>query len=208
MKRQIFILTILTFIIGFGLTSCSTILSKLYGIKEKKPVDENTIYRYSKKYDIPSEDCYEMDTSYLSFLKSFDTTIYKTQIKNHYQPLQALYFDETGQLQSFHVNCNAGGFPNLKWNRNNIMQTFPPGQQTPEDSILSLDEQLEHLKPLSQTKKFNPENFEYIVVVYWNRFMGRQSEKLVQVIQENCKIATDKKVKIIYVNNDNIFARQ
>ena len=50
------------------------------------------------------------------------------------------------------------------------------------------------------------ENYDYIVFVYWNRFMGRQSKRLIHFVQENYKLAKDFNVKIIYVNTDNVFA--
>jgi hypothetical protein len=49
--------------------------------------------------------------------------------KNHWQFLQAVYYDAAGRQQSFHINCYAGGFPNLHWERNGIMAQFPPSQQ-------------------------------------------------------------------------------
>jgi len=208
MKTRPFICTVLTLTCVFGLTSCSTIFFGLYGMKKIKTVDEKTIVHYSKKYNIPSADSYELDTSYISILTSLDTTRYKSQRKNHYQPLQALYYDKTGQLQSFQINCYAGGFPNLHWDRNGILTTFPPRQQAPLDSIVPFDTQLKYLWLLSQTKKFSADSYDYIVIVYWNRFMGRQSKRLIRFVQDNSKLATDKKVKIIYANNDDIFAGQ
>ena len=205
MKIRILILIIIT-LTFFGLTSCSSIFTGLYGMKKVKAVDEKTIVHYAKKYNIPLTDNYEIDTSYFSFLFSLDTTIFKSQIKNHYQPLQALYFDKSGQLTSFQVNCYTGGFPNLKWNRNEIMGTFPPQQQAPLDSIVQLETQMKFLKPLSKTAKIYTDSYDYIVIVYWNRFMGRQSKRLIRFVQENYKLAKDYKVKIIYVNTDNIFA--
>ena len=94
-------LIILTLTLVFGLTSCSSFIQLLYGIKYPMTVNEKTIVRYSKKYNIPPTDCFEMDTSYMSFLFSIDSTKYKTQIKNHYQPLQALYYNKSGKLKSF-----------------------------------------------------------------------------------------------------------
>ena len=205
MKTQISTLTLLI-LAFFGLASCSSIVKGLYGIKKMKIVDEKTIDRYAKKYNIPAADNYELDTAYFSYLFSLDTTQYKAQIKNHYQPLQALYYDDSGHLKSFQVNCYAGGFPNLEWDKDEIMTTFPPKQQAPIDSIVPLKTQIEYLKPLSQTEKITPDDYDYIVVVYWNRFMGRQSKRLIRFVQDNSKLETDKKVKIIYANTDNLFA--
>ena len=190
---------------AIGLSSCSTISSGIYGIKKLKPVDEKTILHYSEKYNIPASVSYELDTSYITFLATLDTTQYKEERKNHYQPLQALYYNQAGQLQSFQINCYAGGFPNLNWDRNEIFSTFPPQQQAPVDSILPLGTLLHYLQPLSQSKEFTAEDFDYVVIVFWNRFMGRQSKRLIRFVQDNSNLALDQNVKIIYVNNDNIF---
>lgn len=208
MKRHLSIFTILALTFIFGLTSCTSVFMGMYGMKKTKTVDEKKIARFAKKYNVPASDNYELDTAYFSYLFSLDTTKYKSQIKNHYQPLQALYYDNLGHLGSFQVNCYAGGFPNLKWDRNEILTTFPPKQQAPIDSIVPLEAHLKYLKPLSQTEKIQTDNYDYIVIVHWNRFMGRQSKRLIRFVQDNSKLETDKKVKIIYANTDNIFAAE
>ena len=175
-------------------------------MKDMKAVDEKMISELCQEYNIPLEDSYELDTAYSTFLLSRDKVLYKEQIKNHYQPLQALYFDKMGHLISFQINCNAGGSPNLAWDRDSILTTFPPKQQTAIDSILSLDKQLKFLHPLTQTSKFNAADYDYVVVIYWNRFMDRQSKRFIKFMQDNSQLAKDKKVKIVYANNDNIFA--
>ena len=208
LNRHLSLIILIIFTVSFGLMSCTSILAGLYGMKKIKTVDEKTIVRYAKKYSIPTADSYELDTAYLSYLFSLDSTKYRSEIKNHYQPLQSLYYDNSGYLKSFQVNCYAGGFPNLNWNRNGIMTSFPPKQQAPVDSIVSLETQMKYLKPLSQTSKHINDNYDYIVIVYWNRFMGRHSKRLIRFVQDNSKLETERKVKIIYANTDNIFARQ
>ena len=205
-RRENRCLTSLILILVIGLTSCSSVIQGLYGIKNPKELDDQTIIRYSEKYHIPLSDNYKLDTAYLTFLSSLDSINFKEQIKNHYQPLQVLYYNKTGELKSFQINCYAGGFPNLDWNRDSLFTTFPPREQAPIDSIISIDLQLKYIHPLSQTIDFSNENYEYIVIVYWNRLMGRQSKRLIHFVQENSKLANDYKVKIIYVNTDNIFA--
>lgn len=205
MKKKTLIFTCL--IIAIVLSGCSSIMSGMYGIKKIEPVDKSTILKYCKKYKIPIEDSYELDTSYLSFLSSLDTFRFKDQIKNHYQPLQALYYNKLGQLQSFHINCFAGGFPNLNWNHDDRFNNFPPNHQAPLDSILPLDT---HLKYIGQNFPLNVikiDSLDILVIVYWNKFMGRQSKRLIRFVQENKKLAVNKNVKIIYVNNDNLFAK-
>lgn len=198
--------SILLILLMSGLTSCSAVILGLYGVKNPKFVQDKTIIQTARKYNIPSSDNYKLETGYLSYLFSLDTVQYKEEIKNHYQPLQALYYDSTGQVKSFQVNCYTGGFPNLKWNRNDIMNIFPPKQQAPIDNVLPLDTHLKFLVPLDRTKEIDPDNFEYLIIVHWNKFMGRQSKRFIRLIQENRKLAGDRKVKILYVNSDNLFS--
>lgn len=90
--------------------------------------------------------------------------------------------------------------------RDEIMTTIPPKQQTPPDSILSLEQQLSYIQSLPEANDISIKVYDYIVVVYWNRFMGRQSNRVMHFVQENSKLATKEKIKILYVNTDNFFA--
>lgn len=192
--------------LAFTLSNCTALFTGLYGIKTPKHVDTRTILRYAKKYNIPHNLCYALDSSYTGFLKSLDTSRFQLQVKNHLQPLQALYYNKSGQLQSFQVNCYAGGFPNLNWNRNGNMAVFPPKQQAPLDSIVPLDEHIRHLVPLAA--KTAPVNgaHDWVVVVHWSRFMGRQSKRFIRIVQQNRQLAGTQQVKVLYVNSDNPFA--
>lgn len=203
MKRNA-TLSILTLLLS--LISCSPVIMKTYGMKNIKSIPNQKIVEFSEKYNIPLADSYKLDTSYISFISAFDTLKYKEQIKNHLQPLQALYYDKSGQLQSFQINCYTGGFPNLNWDRNEIMTTFPPQEQAPVDSILPLDLHLKYIQQLPESKVISTDGYDYIVIVQWSRFMGRQSKRLIEAVQENAKLAENQKVKIIYVNTDEVFA--
>ena len=140
-------IVVISISLQFVLTGCSSIFSSMYGIKKTKKLDEKIINRYAKKFNIPNTDNYELDTAFTSFLFIQDTSIYK-QLNNHFQPLQALYFDISGSLKSYQVNCYAGGFPNLNWNRQGIFNEFIPKQQAPIDSLLTITTQLNFLNPL------------------------------------------------------------
>lgn len=185
-------------------TSCTSIILKTIGFNKYKEVDEKLIKKFASKYDIPHEDCYVLDTTYFSYLFSFDTVQYAKQIKNHYQPLQASYYNK-GELKSFQINCYAGGFPNLNWDRDSIMDSFPPKEQAPLDSLLPLAKHIELINPMNDSKVLNIEKSDYIVIVHWSRFMGRHSKHLIEFIQENSTLAPDKNIRIIYVNNDEVF---
>jgi hypothetical protein len=37
--------------------------------------------------------------------------------------------------------------------------------------------------------------------------MGRQSKNLIHTVQQNARLAADKRIKLLYVNNDNLFSQ-
>jgi hypothetical protein len=177
----------------------------LYGIKKPGKIDNSEIKRLGKSYNIPQEDLFIIDKAYSSYIPYFDSLRFIEQHKNHNQPLQALYYDKSGYLQSFHINCYASGFPNLKWNKGKAFATFPPKQQAPLDTFITIEQQLKYFQPVSDTQQINISNYDYLIIVYWNKFMGRQSKRLIKIVQKNSKLSKDK-IKIIYVNNDGMFS--
>jgi hypothetical protein len=191
-------------ILSLLLHGCGTLM----GLKKPNPQPEEAIADLADTYRIPAADCYVMDSSYIRQLKEMYTGR-PIALKDHLQPLQAIYFSKENSFQypvSLQVNCYTGGFPNLKWNREGRMDQFPPAQQAPLDSILSLKKTMEFLRPVTGVIPFNSINYDYIVVVYWNRFMGRQSKNLLHTVRKNATLAGNKRIKILYVNNDNLFS--
>ena len=185
-----------------------------------KEISEKKIYRFAKRYKIPKNEIYQLDTSYYSWLLSLDTFYcdtmprnlwpkekikLKNQIKNHYQPLQAIYFDSTNHMVSFQINCYAGGFPNLKWDRDSILTLFPPKVQAPLDSLV-LDTTLrKYLQPMAHSKQLTFKGYDYVVYVFWNKFMGRQNRRFINFIHSNYNLSSDNNVKFVYVSMDNFF---
>lgn len=194
-------------ILATTLQSCSFILNLSYGLNAQKSLTEKQIEQAAKKLKLPLQNCYELDTSYWDFLEKLDSIKYAQQIKNHYQPLQALYYNKNGQLVSFHPNCYAGGFPNLKWDRDGRFSSFPPQSAAPLDSILPLETQIKYTKLHAlSTPLTNLDSNDYVVFVYWSRMMGRQSKNLVKLVQENQTLGTAFKTRVIYINNDNFLS--
>lgn len=190
---------------AFSLTSCMTIVQSIFGIKDANKLSDNQITKTSKSFNVDQSANYRLDTTYLAYILNLDTTLLKAQRKNHLQPLQALYFDSQGQLVKFYINCYAGGFPNIKWNRNGNLETFLPKDQAPLDTILNLKRQLSYLRPVClSTNETVTENQDYYIFVYWNKCTKRHSKRLIKSIKQNVARSTSTKVKTIYVNYDNI----
>lgn len=181
------------------MSSCQNILMGLYGIKNYDTVNETMIIKYAKKYKIPESAMYYVDSTYFSYFKSFDT-LQKQVAKDRMQPLQACYYDSSGKLVSWQINCYAGGFPNLKWNRNGIFNQFIPKQQAPLDTLLTLQQHTDFLLPLSAHAIINHEHFDYVIMVHWSVILGRQSKRLIRYVQRNASLGSAYKIDIRYVN--------
>lgn len=204
-KRYSKLFFVFVLFISFYLQSCSSLLLKTYGLKTIKPLSGEKIIRQGEQYMIPESDAFELDSTYYTFIKSLDTSRYKQVQKDHFQPLQAIYYAKTGHMCSFHINCYCGGFPNLKWNRNGNFDTFLPKQQAPLDSVFTLEKQLSFIQPLTNQEVINVTPFDYVIVVHWNRYMGRQSKRLIALVQKNARLNKQDRIKIIYVNSDNAY---
>ena len=153
----------------FLLSGCNAIAIWLYGLDTKfVPAHDDNREKVQARFGLEGEPWYELDetslTCYLmdSFYTKLDTTDslrWERQAKhlnNHLQMLQAMYFDRAGRLVSYHLNCYAEGFPNLKWNKYGAFNSFPPSSAAPPDTLLPLPALLPHIRdthdnPISAT---------------------------------------------------------
>jgi len=71
---------------------------------------------------------------------------------------------------------------------------------------LPLQKHLNYLVPLNDKSTIELNDYDFVVLVHWSRFMGRQSKRLIKIVQENAAQNKNYRIKIIYLNNDNIFA--
>ena len=197
----------LAFFFLSALQSCSPILLGVMGMKRPMRMTPEEILVQGERYGIPRSDSYEMDSSYYAMIATMDTLRYKRDQKNLFQPLQVLYFDASGILSSYSVNCSVGGFPNLRWNRYGTFDQFPAAKSVELDTMTTLNDHLLHVNPLNNAPFPDLRTYDYTVLVYWNRFSGRQSKRLVRVVKDNVRLEKEKKVMVIYVNSDNFWAQ-
>jgi len=200
----------------WSLSSCSKALLSAYGIKSPKKYSTDQIIHIGIEYGIPSDDFFILSNQYQDYLhsigKSHNLNIKQCDsssivYKNHLQPLQLLFFDKHGILISFHNNCYCGGFPNLEWNNNNILDSMPPKTAIPIDSLLTFD----RIDRFFTSSKFGIANglrdpkYNYFLVVFWTTFMGRQSENLIELIHNKYKDLPASTIRIFFVNVDCLF---
>lgn len=197
-------------IIGIAIissSSCSFIMKKMMGVKNPKTMDEKLHARYLKKLKAPADQAYLLDTNYVHFLEIKDTVNFREQKKNHFQPIQVLYYGHRQYQEAWFINCYAPGFPKLNWNSENRFATFPPKTAAPLDSLISFDQLIGHAQSFKNHPKHKVgEKEPYTVVFIWNRFLKKESKRLHKILLENLKMCPEP-YRIIYINNDNIFAQ-
>jgi len=199
------VLGMLLYVAIQGLTSCTTVVEGVYGMRQRPDTDLSSVRQYAEEYGVgvtPGKS-FALDTNYFYFLKRQPLAL-QEEAKNHAQPLQILYFNRAGKLISYYVNRYAGGFPNLDWNQDNQLEVFPPVSQAPTDSLLSLAQLAPFLLTVDGHRVQGMESLaDYTVVVFWSHRMGRQSRRLLAAAQENIALAPiSQKTYILYVNND------
>lgn len=165
-----------------------------------------------EEFNLPEEKTYLLDKNFIKYLFSLDSIKYKEEIKNHYQPIQATYYNKTGKLVSFHINCYAGiGIDDnevLNWNQQNAFDNFIPRSAAPVDSILPLPKHLSFVRTFDN----NPidttgySSFDYTIIIHWGRkWRPVDSQNLISIVKENLKLVKNKSINILYVNNDKIW---
>ena len=191
-------------LLAVGLGGCQTVFQGLYGMHGLRPVSATELPDLAEKHGIPPGRSCVLDTSYRQLLASWLGPNAEAA-KNHYQPLQASYYDQTGQLKAFYINCYAGGFPNLNWNSAGGLQQFPPAPQAPADTVLPLPTYLRYVRQSNGQRLPALPAADYIVVVQWSRFMGRQSRRFIRAVQQNTGLAQPgQSFRLLFVNNDNL----
>ena len=195
-------------ILGLAFSSCQKTVSILVGFRQPHVLTEKEHVRFLKKMNADPISAYSIDSTYFKMLNMEDTVNFIAEKKNHYQPIQAIYYGHGLQPESWIINCYTQGFPNLKWNGDGKFGSFPPKAPTPLDTLVSFDRLFEHAKPLKSGSrvafKTGPDQ-PYTVVLCWNRMMFRQCKRLNKLVQSNLK-ETGKPYRLLYINNDALFS--
>lgn len=189
-----------------SVSGCVTVMDAIYGVHVPTTLRPETIASTAEDLDIPQKDCYQLDTAFSNYLLHSHLKISYKRISNHYRPLQALYFNPSGNLVAYFVDRYASAFPSLDWNKNNAMKGFPPRGNAPLDTVLSFRRQLSFLRLVAQDSMEPFRSFSsYVVFVYWNKFLLKESRRLIKAVRKNCASSKGAKVKIIYLNVDNLY---
>ncbi len=184
----------------------------MYGFKKHKNLTDEQIVRYAKKHNFNNYNIYKTSDSYEPFIKELKPTAKDTADNNKalrkalYPPLQYMLFGSTGKIIFLTINFYAGGFPNLQWNRDGAFEQFPPRPLVPfEDNGIYFQQIQPHVSALDTST--SSAKYDYTCVVFWDRFMGRQSNRLIKYALKNIEEERKKgtKINVLLVNNDNMY---
>lgn len=198
---------LLLFLIGtFTLSACQP-LSLLYmGMKYPKVLNEKELQRRGRKLDIPQSNYFYADEQYSKAIRSKDTSFIK--IKNHHQPLQAIYFGKSSYPERWFINCYA--YPTSRgviWNHDGEFNSFPPKGNIKPDSVLNVELFTASIKPLFPENKVSLDSSCYTIVVFESRFYNWLSKNLIKEVKRNVELSKEK-TQILYVNTDNYIVPQ
>lgn len=186
------------------LSSCSTVLKKLYGIEDLKEFDPVRV-KESEKYMIDlypnATSIISSDTSFKKFMDEF-SEFSKNDVS---QPIQILYF-KNDSLISYHINCYAKGSLNghLNWNYDGRMNSYPPKSAVQ----LSVNKRLSDVISIYEL----PESHESdVIVFFWSTLLNRQAKEAFKVVVENIKkfnYSDSNSKYIILINIDKAYLKK
>jgi len=202
--------TIFILIIAFAFVGCQSAMKGLMGIKDVKPLYTSDLPDLSIEFDISPDMFYLIDTtSFLQFLSSLPDT---SQLKHDfYQPLQVMAFDSTGRKYTHIVNCSIGGFKNLDWNKYGAFDSFPLscGKFYNSDTTVNLRRTFSFFYQQKGVGITNPDfsTADEIIVVFWVKFMKRQSQRLIDLINNYEEKFINKDIRVYYIALDNLYLK-
>jgi len=189
------------------LTSCSSVINRLYGIKEIKSFDVNN---YNDNVNKLAK-IYHRDTLYtvISSVKQFADyqKRYAVLGKNNLsQPIQILYFQDN-TLESYHLNCYAKGSisGNLDWNYAGQFTCFIPKSTYP----IPADAHLK-LSSIVDDYKLSIPEAEIAIVIFWTNMLPKHSYKSFEqvVTNLNAYALPTQKVNIVLINTDKFYIEE
>lgn len=194
-------------IITLFLLMCMSSCQMLLGIKKPKVYSDDKISKFHNKH-IGESPMHKLNVDL--FLLQYDSL--KKQSINDFndiaQPFQILVYDKNLDLQTHLVNCNIGGLP-LKWNRTGSFDNYPiqaNGLLQPKYKV-DFNNIVNYIIPtISQEEvKDITNNYEYIYVVIYSRFVYSISKSYFKHLNEHKSKYADKMIKYIYVYAEELF---
>lgn len=208
--------TIACAILIVSMSSCSLVYGRiLLGMKKAKEVSDQKVIEILAANHSIGDSYYRADSAFALFLSSLNANdVVSRSIKEKYiQPLNAVVFDAAnGGPYAWIANCHGApkGLRNLTWQIDNQLKESPFQVNNLNDrDTLRLPALFSLLDPVRKSSAWELAkitDYDYVAVIFWADFMGRQNENFLQEIHENFR-KSESKIKVLYVNMDGLFAK-
>lgn len=189
-------------IIIFLLTSCQSIIMRIYGINEINGLNDKGYNKFIKL--IPEEiDCLSIIGTGEQFGLATNLTDDENLRHKLYQPIVLLYFKEDS-LVTIQYNCavRSNGFE-VDWNWNHDFDYFPP-QSALELKNISLNR-----SSFEGIYQEICDNKTYSVIVFWTNLLPRYAKTALREVLDNIiRFKKTQETKIYLINNDIFFSKK
>lgn len=158
---------------------------RIYGIKNYKQISQKKIILMNKKWKINDSSfiLFRIDSSQIAKRKEFisNSDLYK----NLHQPSQIAFLDSKNDSISLIVNCDIGGFPNLKWK--SLLDQDHSKLLSQYRYPIKTEDYLKTCLPyeVSDSILLNTVNNPNTILVKYSFFMGRQSKRLIKYLKQS-----------------------
>lgn len=167
-------------------SSCTSVIKIIYGIKDPKPENENSITEYIVKNNLNPDNVFVLDE------------------KSHRK------FSQNIGLPDFYVFNSEGISVIIESDKNcpaiapEIIKMLNPNDNYNLDSDLNLKDIIINLRYLNgETAELSvTENYDFYIVIYWAKFIGKLNKKNVAVWENAAKNNNKAQIKTLKINMD------
>lgn len=203
MTKSLFSVVVYSLLLLFSMSSCTSLMSKMYGINQIEGVNEVKIQQFYSSIDFKDIQTEKIIIDSLAF-QSFREHENDSIKKDLSQPIQIHYFENL-ELASFHANCYAkGSMKNLDWNYQQRFDSFIPRSAvkdlTEYPHFTKLNELIEEVD-LSSEK-------EIVIVIFWTRMLEDISKDAINTVLKNIgQFSNEDEVQLVIINTDSFFSK-
>ncbi len=184
-------------------TSCSLLLSRMYGVNEIDSFDsdKHSVFVSKIKEHIYCQ-AIVSDTSQYKKVINLGSDV--KQKNNFGQPVQIIYF-EKNKMKSFHVNCFAKGkLSNINWNTENRFSYFLPKSAINIETISVNLSDYSKIYPAINSKSKK----DYTVIIFWTFLLEKISLSAIETVVDNInKYDKINDIDMYLINTDKYFSK-
>ena len=179
-------------------------INSMYGMHAyDKDINAEDIERLSSRMNIPPQRHFYVKEKYYDHVSGMHQPNERFQ-QALLQPMQLRYFDKTGTLEALLVNCDVGGFPNLKWENFNVLDSIPINSPILSDSLWSIQDEMQFVGSYDGGTIPLSVKAEHQIHMFWSYRMGRQAVRLKRLL-DKLQQREQNQLEVFYFNIDSLY---